>query len=72
MSDRLPMTLKLLPGLRLEGKLRVIEPRQHGWLVAWDAFSKQEKYHVYDRAVLSADKIFEWTGHRLEMYRKVG
>lgn len=60
------LTLKLLPGLKWSGKLKVEQKRDDGYLVSFDAedpSSTTERY-VYDRTVLSADKLYEWTGWR--------
>jgi hypothetical protein len=60
-----PVTLKLLPGLRWKGKLRVIDKTYDGrYLVDFDAVSEMSLYesYIYDRTELTADQLREWTG----------
>lgn len=61
-----PLTLKLLPGLRWRGKLTVTRRTEDGgYAVEFNAESPkadpQERW-VYDRAVLTAKQLTDWTG----------
>jgi hypothetical protein len=64
---RFPLTLKLLPGLRWTGKMRIREKLERGYLVDWDAEDPSAVYErcVMDRSVLSATQIEDWTGVKL-------
>lgn len=62
----LPLTLPLLPGLRWTGALRVTRFEADGSAcVEFDAeepnADPQERY-VFDRAVLTAKQLKDWTG----------
>lgn len=57
---RFPFELAILPGLRLTGKLKLLGKEPAGYSVAFNAKSKTE--YVYDRAVLSAKQVKDWTG----------
>lgn len=69
MAERLPRTLKLLPGLKWEGKLTIIDRRPDGVTVQFDAESPkadpQERF-VYDRTFLTLAELKAWTGVELE------
>lgn len=54
-------TYPLLPGLRWSGKLKIVAIDPGGYVVGWDARDKNGTY-IYDRAVLTAAQIQEWTG----------
>jgi hypothetical protein len=61
-------TLKLLPGLKWSGKMHVTGKVDGGYLVEFDAEGRansRERY-IYDRAVLTAQQIEEWTGINLD------
>ncbi len=63
---RVPFDLPLLPGLRWAGKLRVLSREADGrYAVAFDAEDAradlQERF-VYDRAILTAKQLKDWTG----------
>ena len=65
-----PMKLKIRSGLRWRGSLTVIERRgDDGYLVQFDAevvgASAGSARHVYDRALLSAAQLVDWTGYAL-------
>ena len=62
---KLPHKLKLLPGLRWSGQLTVLEQVGAGYAVAFDAVDARadpQERHVYDRAVLTAKQLKDWTG----------
>jgi hypothetical protein len=60
-----PLKLDLPPGLRWRGKLTVTARAVDGYAVEFNAESPkadpQERY-VYDRAVLTAKQLKDWTG----------
>lgn len=67
--------LPLLPGLRWKGKLTVEAPnlgkrgKPDGWLVQWDAEETSPEIQarfIYDRAILTAKQIKDWTGVDVE------
>lgn len=63
---RVPHELKLLPGLKWRGKLRIVAREPDGrYVVGFDAedpkADPQERY-VYDRTVLTAQQLKAWTG----------
>lgn len=63
-----PMKLALLPGLRWRGKLTVESEQKGGYLVQWDAEETSPKVRdrfIFDRAVLTAKQIKDWTGVEL-------
>ena len=63
-AKRFPMRLKLLPGLRWTGWMRVQGPIDGGYLVDWDAFDPKAEQapYILDVAVLTAKQIHDWTG----------
>lgn len=65
---KFPVMLKILRGRKWRGKLRVDGPCDGGYLVAFDAENPKSTYErfVFDRCVLSATKIAEWTGVDVE------
>lgn len=56
--------LKLLPGLRWTGKLRILQRLGASYTVAFDAEGTDsgEKYFIYDHTVLTANELKKWTG----------
>jgi hypothetical protein len=58
--------LLLLPGLRWQGKLRVVSRTAGGYAVEFDAvgIDSGAKQFIYDRAVLSPKQLADWTGWR--------
>lgn len=64
-EPKFPMKLKLLPGLRWSGSLKVLGREPAGYTVAFDAVSvARDGSHlfIYDHAVLSAKQLEDWTG----------
>lgn len=62
---RLPHTLDLLPGLRWQGKLKILDKIGDHYCVAFDAVDADSSLNeriVYDRTVLSAELLKAWTG----------
>jgi hypothetical protein len=66
-GTRYPLTLPLKPGLAWRGKLKVEGREGAGYLVSFDAEIIDpeviERY-VYDRTVLTAERLEAWTGWR--------
>lgn len=60
------MKLKLLPNLRWSGSLKVFGKEPAGYAVQFDAvvdaMPEGSERIVYDRAVLSAKQLEDWTG----------
>lgn len=68
-GDGLPQKpLKLLAGLRWQGKLTVTGRKGDKYTVAFDAegIDSGEKQYVFDRACLTAQELEDWTGWREE------
>lgn len=64
-SKRPTNKLALLPGLRWEGSLTVMSKEPTGYAVEFDAVAPQadpQERHVFDRAVLTAKQLKDWTG----------
>lgn len=61
-----PHKLRLLPGLKWQGHLIIIASVPDGYAVQFDAtgIDSGMKQHIYDRAVLSARQLKDWTGYR--------
>lgn len=66
---KFPMTVPLLPGLRWQGKMRIVGPHDDGYAVEFDAEAPKadplERF-VFDHAVLTAKQVCDWTGIELE------
>ena len=58
----LPRELPLLPGLRWSGKIAIISRQPNGYAVAFDAYSDGAKEYVFDRTILTAKQLKDWTG----------
>jgi len=62
---KLPRKLKLLPGLRWRGQLTIMSIEPSGYAVAFDAEATDPEVisrFIFDRAVLTAKQIKDWTG----------
>lgn len=63
------MKLKLLPGLKWTGTIRVLSSDSDSYAVQFDAKSTDPRVgfpFIYDRAVLSARQLEDWTGYRAD------
>ena len=69
--ERFPLRLKLLPGLRWRGELTVVQRTAQAefadirYVVAFNAErtkAEPRERWVYDRAVLTANQLKDWTG----------
>lgn len=54
--------LPLLKGLRWEGHLRLLQPQDGGYVVAFNAFEPATGQYVYDQTVLTHKQLKDWTG----------
>lgn len=61
---RLPHKLKLLSGLRWTGSMALLSADDGGYVVAFNAegIDSGAKQFIYDRAVLTAKQVHDWTG----------
>lgn len=61
---KMPNKLKLLPGLRWKGELQILEKRKGGYCVGFNAegMDSGQKQYIYDRTVLTAKQLKDWTG----------
>ena len=65
----IPRTLPLLPGLKWTGKLTILSSDGDSYVVQFDAEiidPRVEFRHVYDRTVLTAMQLHDWTGWRAD------
>lgn len=67
-EQRFPRRLPIKTGLKWEGHLTVTGKAVTGYFVSWDA--RNAAGHIYDRCVLSADQVRDWTGTDLEEKRR--
>lgn len=61
------MKLKILPGLKWTGTLRVLSSDTDSFVVQFDAKYTDPSVEfpfIYDRTVLSARQLEDWTGYR--------
>ena len=59
--------LALLPGLRWKGSLTIVGDYGDRYAVAFDAESTDPQVverHIYDRTILTARQVEDWTGYR--------
>ena len=61
------MKLKIKDGLKWKGSLRILSSDNDSYVVQFDAESTDSRVEfgfIYDRTVLSARQLEDWTGYR--------
>jgi hypothetical protein len=61
-EPRLPLKLKLLPGLKWTGQLEVIARDPGGYVVGFDAKVRGQERYIFDRTVMTSGQLKGWTG----------
>lgn len=63
-AEKIPNKLKLLPGLRWSGELKILAERRDGYTVQFNAqgIDSGAVQYIYDRTVLTAKQLKDWTG----------
>lgn len=63
-TERIPHKLELLPGLRWKGSLSVVQRDGKKFVVQFNAqgIDSGAVQYIYDRTVLTAKQMKDWTG----------
>jgi hypothetical protein len=64
--------LKILPGLKWKGSIKILSSDQDSYVVQFDAEDTDPRVEfkfIYDRTTLTARQLEDWTGYRADENR---